>query len=74
MPNSIYQQLNNNNNNNIFQNPTNLINKFNEFKNTLQGDPKQMVMQLLQTGRMSQSDFNNLRQMAQQFQQILPKN
>lgn len=73
MPNSIYQQLNNNNNN-IFQNPTNLINKFNEFKNTLQGDPKQMVMQLLQTGRMSQSDFNNLRQMAQQFQQILPKN
>ena len=74
MASSIYNLLNNNNNNNIFQNPQNLIYQFNEFKRTLQGDPKQMVQQLLQNGSMSQSEYNQYRQMAQQFQQILPKN
>lgn len=72
MPNNVYQQLNNNQNN--FQNPQNLINQFNEFKKGLQGDPKQMVEQLLQSGRMSQSQYNMLRQMASQFQQFLYKN
>lgn len=74
MANSIYQQLNNNSNNNLinnFPNPQNLINQFNNFRRTLQGDPQQMVMQLLRNGTMSQQDYNNLRQMAQQFQQLL---
>lgn len=76
MPNNIYQQLNNNNSNNIpnnFQNPQNLIQQFNEFKNNLHGNPQQMVQQLLQNGAMSQNQYNQLRQMASQFQQLLYK-
>ena len=71
MPNNVYQQLNNNPNN--FQFSQNLVNQFNEFKKGLQGDPQQMVQQLLQSGRMSQSQYNTLRQMATQFQQFLYK-
>ena len=77
MPNSIFQQLNNSNSNinnfGGFQNPQNLINQFNEFRKTLQGNPQQMVQQLLQSGRMSQNEYNYYRQMASQFQQILNK-
>lgn len=72
MPNSIYQQLNNNSVN-YFQNSQNLINQFNEFRKMLQGNPQQMVQQLLQNGRMSQSQYNQLREMASQFQQLLYK-
>lgn len=70
MASSIYNLLNNNYN---FQNPQILINQFNEFRKTLQGNPQQMVQQLLQNGSMSQAEYNQYRQMAQQFQQILPK-
>lgn len=74
MASSIFQQLNNNyNSGNLFPNPQYLVNQFNEFKNSLQGDPQQMVQQLLQSGRMSQSQYNQLRQMTSQFQQILNK-
>lgn len=78
MANSIYNQLNSNNNNinnNFlgFQNPNMLINQFNNFKNNLQGNPQQIVQQLLQSGQMSQSDYNNLRQMAYNFMKMLPK-
>ena len=72
MASNVYQQLNNSNNN-IFQNSQNLINQFNQFRNTLQGDPQQMVQQLLKSGRMSQQDYNYYRQMASQFQQFLQK-
>lgn len=75
MASSIFQQLNNNyNSGNLFPNPQYLVNQFNEFKNSLQDDPQQMVQQLLQSGRMSQSQYNQLRQMASQFQQILNRN
>lgn len=76
MANSIYNQLNNNNNNGNFfgfQNPNTLISQFNNFKNNLRGNPQQIVQQLLQTGQMSQSEYNTLRQMAAQFQNILFK-
>lgn len=74
MPNNIYQQLNNNSNiPNNFQNPQNLIQQFNEFKNNLQGNPQQIVQQLLQNGAMSQNQYNQLRQMASRFQQLLYK-
>ena len=65
MANSLYQQLNNNSNG--------LINKFNEFRNSLQGDPQQMEQQLLQSGRMTQAQYNQLSQMANEFQNLLRK-
>ena len=72
MPNSIYQQLNNNSGN-YFQNSQNLINQFNEFRKNLQGDPQQIIQQLLQSGKMSQAQLNYLQSMAFEFQKILPK-
>lgn len=49
-------------------NPMNMLQQFNQFRNNFQGDPKQAVMNLLSSGRMSQDQFNQLSQMAQLFQ------
>lgn len=76
MPNNLYQQLNSQNQGNMVNNGNglpNMINKFNEFRNSFQGNPQQMVQQLLQSGRMSQGQFNQLRQMAHEFQNLLNK-
>lgn len=49
----------------------NMISKFNQFKNSFQGDARQEVQNLLNSGRMSQQQFNQLQSMAQQFSQLL---
>lgn len=69
MASSIYNQLNNNNN--MFPNQQNLVSQFNEFRKNFQGNPQQMVQELLQNGSMSQQQYNQLRQMALQFKQLL---
>lgn len=66
MPNNLYQQMNQNNN---FQG---LVNEFIKFKNSFQGDPQQMVQQLLQSGKMSQAQLNYLQSMAFELQKVLP--
>ena len=70
MPNSLYNQLNNQPNfgNNNFQN---MLNEFNKFKNSFQGDPQQIVQELLRTGKMSQAQYNQLSQMALYFKNLL---
>lgn len=70
MPNNLYQQMNQNNSNN-FQG---MINEFIKFKNSFQGDPQQMVQQLLQSGKMSQAQLNYLQSIAFEFQKVLPWN
>lgn len=45
----------------------NMIGQIKEFSKTIQGDPKQMVQELLNTGRMSQNEFNKYMQIAQQI-------
>lgn len=49
----------------------NLMNQFNQFKQNFSGDPKQQVQQLLDSGQMSQAQFNQLSQAATQFQNML---
>lgn len=49
----------------------NLLSQFQAFKSTFQGNPKAQVQQLLNSGRMTQAQFNQLSQMANQFQQML---
>ena len=51
----------------------NMINQFNQFKSSFTGDPRQQVQQLLNDGKMSQNQLNQLMQMANQFQNLLPK-
>ena len=52
---------------------TNLVNQLNQFRQSFSGDPKQQVQQLLNSGRMSQNQYNQLSQMATQIQNMLTK-
>ena len=52
-------------------NMTNLLSPFNQFRSTFSGNPEQQVKQLLQSGRMSQEQFNQLAQTANQLRQLL---
>ena len=54
-----------------FGNIQNMINQLNQFRNTFRGDPKQQVQELLNSGRMTQDQFNKLKQMADQIQGML---
>lgn len=69
MANPFYR--NNMTNNNPFGNISQLINQFNQFKQTINGNPQQMVQNLLQSGKMSQQQFDYLQGLAKQFQQFL---
>lgn len=54
------------------QNPMlNMITQLNRFRQTFQGNPKQQVQQLLNSGKMSQEQFNQLSQMATQIQNMM---
>lgn len=45
----------------------NMVNQIKQFGQTIKGNPKQMVEQLLNSGQMSQAQFNQYTQMAQQI-------
>ena len=48
-----------------------MMQQFQQFRANFQGDPKAEVQKLLQSGKMSQNQLNQLQAMAQQFQQFL---
>jgi hypothetical protein len=48
-----------------------IIRQAKQFKNQFNGNPRQEVERLLQTGRMSQQQFNQFSQMAQQVVQAM---
>ena len=43
------------------------MNQFNQFRSGFQGNPQQMVQNMLQNGQMSQEQFNQLSNMANQI-------
>lgn len=51
----------------------NILQRFQQFRQTFQGDPRQQVQQLLNSGRVSQGQYNQAVQMAQQLQRMLGK-
>lgn len=55
-------------NNNGF---ANMMSQFQQFKQNFSGDPQQQVQQLLNSGQMSQQQFNQLSTMATQFQNMM---
>ncbi len=72
MANSLFNLLGSNSQNtNPFGNIQNLMGQLNQFRNNLNGDPKQQVQELLNSGRMSQTQYNQLSQMATQIQRML---
>ena len=68
MPNPIYNSMANQNNPfmQIIQEAQNL-------KNTFKGNPREEVQKLLNSGAMSQADFNRYSQIAQQVMQFMGK-
>ena len=48
-----------------------LLQKFQQFQQSFRGDPRQQVQQLLNSGQISQEQYNRAVQMAQQLQQML---
>ena len=49
----------------------NLLNQFQQFKQSFRGDPRQQVQDLLNSGKMSQEQFNQISAMAKSFQGFL---
>ena len=56
----------------MMQNP-NIMQKFQQFQQMFRGDPKQQVQHLLNSGKVSQQQYNNAVQMAQQFARMMGK-
>ena len=59
--NSIYEQYGNVNQQN------NIVKQFEQFKNTFRGDPQQQIQMLLNSGRITQAQYNNAVMMANQL-------
>ena len=53
------------------QNMQNMIAQFNQFKQTFSGDPRQQVQQLLNSGRVSQAQYDQAVQIANALQQFI---
>lgn len=51
--------------------PMQMIQQFMQFKQNFKGDPKEEVQKMLQSGRISQQQLNQVQQMAGQFQNML---
>lgn len=49
----------------------NLMQQFNQFRQAFKGDPREQIQQLMNSGKISQQDYNNAYQMAQQFQRMM---
>ena len=65
MSNPIFQQMN-------AQSPMNsFMQRFQQFQQMFKGDPRQQVQALLNSGKVSQTQYNNAVQMAQQLQRMM---
>ena len=49
----------------------NMMRQFQQFKQSFQGDPRAEVEKLVQSGKISQQQLNQLQQVAGQFRQLL---
>lgn len=63
MSNPLFNQYGNNSYSNVIQ-------RFNQFKQTFHGDPKQQVQNLLNSGKVSQQQYNQAVQMANSFAKL----
>ena len=52
---------------------TQMLAAYSQFRSMFTGDAKAKVEELLRTGQMSQTQFNQLQQTANQFMKFLPK-
>lgn len=68
MPNALFQAIGGNA---LPPQMQNIINQYRQFRQSFSGNPKQEVMNLLQSGRINQQQLNQFQQMAQQLQAVM---
>lgn len=56
--------------NEMQSNNGNMLQRFQQFRQNFKGDPQQQVQQLLNSGKVSQTQYNQAVQMAQQLQRM----
>lgn len=56
--------------NEMQSNNGNMLQRFQQFRQNFHGNPQQQVQQLLNSGKVSQQQYNHAVQMAQQFQRM----
>lgn len=71
--NSLFKKYGSHPTNNPFQNIQNTMNQFNQFASAFRGNPQQQVQALLNSGKMSQQQYQQLQQMANMLQSIMGK-
>ena len=49
----------------------NFLKQFNQFRSTFSGNPEQQVKQLISSGKMTQEQFNQFAQTANQLRQLI---
>lgn len=64
MANPLYNQMQKNA-------PNNIVQQFNQFRKNFKGNPQEQVQQLLNSGKVSQEQYNKAVQMANQFKNML---
>lgn len=64
--NPLYEQMQNNQ----FAGGGNMLQRFQQFRQNFRGNPQEQVQQLLNSGKVSQAQYNQAVQMAQQFQRM----
>ena len=48
-----------------------MMQRFAQFRQTFQGDPRQQIQQMLNSGRVTQDQYNQAVQVAQQLQKLM---
>ena len=56
--------------NEMQNNQDGMFQRFQQFRQNFKGDPQQQIQQLLNSGKVSQAQYNRAVQMAQQFQRM----
>lgn len=49
------------------------VNQWRQFRTQYQGDPRQQIQQMLQSGQITQEQLNRAQQLAQQFIRLIPR-
>ena len=57
--------------NNMMNNPMQVFQALTQFSRSINGNPQQMIMQAMQSGRLNQNQLNQAQQMASQIQQMI---
>lgn len=52
-------------------NISNLLSQFNQFKSTYRGNPQQQIQQMLDSGQITQEQYNNAVRMATELQKYI---